>query len=100
MVSASPTTDRPICTVKDAARQLGVSAPMIYKLLSRRQLDHYSVGRRKIIYADSVVSFRQRNAVTAAPSPSTPAEPTPRQRRRRQPASAAQLELPERRHLR
>ena len=38
-------------SVKDAAKELGVSIGMIYKLVGRRLIGHYRFGRR-IVFAE------------------------------------------------
>ncbi len=89
---------RKVIDAQAAADQLGVSLSMAYKLLHLGELEGYSVGRRKLIYADSIEAFRSRKAIGRAPAPVRVKEPTPRQRRRKEPVKV--LELPARRHLR
>jgi excisionase family DNA binding protein len=56
---------RPTCTVAEAADALGVSVGTVYKLLKTGKLGGYAVGRRRIVFADSVAAFQRGNAFQA-----------------------------------
>jgi excisionase family DNA binding protein len=89
---------RPTCTVAQAAAALAVSVGTVYKLLHKGHLAGYAVGRRKIVFADSVAAYQRQNAFQALlsdvgrdePGPTPP--PPPR--------LGVNLPLPGRRHLR
>ncbi len=91
---------RKVIDAKVAAGQLGVSLSMVYKLLRLGELEGYAVGRRKLIYADSLDAYRQRKAFGRAAAP----EPAPvngtRLRSRQRKEAVKKLALPARRHLR
>jgi excisionase family DNA binding protein len=53
--------ERRLLSVKEAAERLGVSPRKIYSLISKGELDGYAVGRRKVIYADSIPAYQERN---------------------------------------
>ncbi len=55
-------------TVKEVAKQLGVSQALVYKLLRQRRLTYTQVGRRKVVDAESVASYKRDNTVDASPA--------------------------------
>jgi excisionase family DNA binding protein len=83
---------RPVIDAEVVAERLGVSVNMIYKLIRQGKLEGYSVGRRKLVYADSPERLRTKNAFGEVPEVK---KPTPRRKRAVKPP-----ELPARRHLR
>jgi excisionase family DNA binding protein len=103
MITDASTPERIAVDAATAARKLGASVSFIYKLVKTGQLDGYAIGRRKIIYLDSLDAYRQRNnlrTLAAARQTATPVvapEPEPRRapRRTRRPATP-----PAGRHLR
>ncbi|HEY7313488.1 MAG TPA: hypothetical protein VH643_29325 [Gemmataceae bacterium] len=90
---------RQVINAKVASEQLGVSLGMVYKLLRLGRLEGYSIGRRKLIYLDSLDALRRKGAIgpaAAAPAPS----PEPAPRKPRQKVAVKPLVLPVCRHLR
>jgi excisionase family DNA binding protein len=61
-----PPLTREVITAAQAAEQLGVSLATVYKLIQAGELDGYSVGRRKLVYADAIQDYRRRNAFPRA----------------------------------
>ncbi len=53
--------DRKTIGVKEAARLLGISTRKVYSMLKAGELDGYSVGRRKVIFADSIPAYQERH---------------------------------------
>ena len=52
-------------TVKEAAEALGVSKQTIYKMLCDHKIEFVQVEGRKVISAESIEEYRQRNTVKA-----------------------------------
>lgn len=91
---------RPVVDADEVAKRLGVSVDSIYKLVRQGKLEGYAVGRRKLIYVDTLDRYRKQNAFGKAeePAPAPKQEPAPPKPRRRKPA-ATKIELPAKRHL-
>jgi hypothetical protein len=51
--------------VKDAARELGVSISMIYKLMGNEELTYVRIGRRKMPTDSGVREYKERHTVEA-----------------------------------
>jgi len=49
-------------TAKEAAERLRCSVSQVYKLYANGELRGYAVGRKKIIFADSIDEYIARNA--------------------------------------
>jgi excisionase family DNA binding protein len=63
--------------VKDAARELGVSISMIYKLMGNKELAYVQVGRRKMPTEDGVRAYKEGHTVEAEPEEERqPAKPS------------------------
>jgi excisionase family DNA binding protein len=77
MNSGEPLPSRPTCTVAQAAAALGVSVGLVYKMLKQGALAGYAVGRRRIVFADSVVAYQRRNAFQAILNDAGRDEPGP-----------------------
>ena len=56
---------RPVSSVPEAARQLGISVSMVHKLLRERRLGHLKVGARTLITAEHVEAFLAAAEATA-----------------------------------
>lgn len=90
-------SEQVVLDVKDAARRLGISRALAYKLFKRGELEGYTAGRRCLIYLASLIAFTVRNArIKSVPAPT--AEPALRRRRTERPPKP--MELPLFRHLR
>jgi excisionase family DNA binding protein len=92
MNSSEPLPSRQTCTVAQAAAVLGVSVGLVYKLLRNGALAGYAVGRRRIVFADSVTAYQRQNAFQAIINDAGRDEPGPAPAtalRRPRPASAA-----------
>ena len=48
-------------TPLEAAQLLGVTREAVYQMIRRGQLDGYCVGRKKIIYKDSVETYKEKH---------------------------------------
>jgi len=59
-------------TVREAATELQCSISFVYKLMAQGQVAYECRGRRKLLVAESVADYRQRNLV-----PATAKEPKP-----------------------
>jgi excisionase family DNA binding protein len=49
--------------VKDAARELGVSISMIYKLMGNKELAYVQIGRRKMPTENGLREYKERHTV-------------------------------------
>jgi excisionase family DNA binding protein len=57
-------------SVKEAARLLGVSTRKVYSLIAAGELEGYNVGRKKVLFADSIPSYQERNRFGGCQLPS------------------------------
>ncbi len=57
---------RTVFSIRDAARELGVSVSMLHKLLKDRRLGHLKVGARTLITAEHLAAFRRASEVGSA----------------------------------
>jgi excisionase family DNA binding protein len=57
------------CSVKQAARHIGVSGGTIYKLIRQGELTYLAAGRRKLPLVESVDAYIEAHTITEVPAP-------------------------------
>jgi excisionase family DNA binding protein len=58
-----------VISVKESAKRLGVGLRTAYLLFERGELDGYRVGRRVVVYADSVSNYQHEHRNNKGPVP-------------------------------
>ncbi len=79
----------PWWTPREVADALGCSLSYVYELIQAGELKGFSIGRRKMVYRDSVDQYRERH-----PLPTTSDKPPPARRPGRRRAAAPPAETP------
>ncbi len=80
MMRAATVSRKPL-SIEQVAMLLGVKREKVRNLYHSGELDGYRVGRRIIVYADSVEAFKERNANTPAQKPGETARISPKKGR-------------------
>jgi excisionase family DNA binding protein len=52
-----------LMTVKEAAEYLNISRSLMYKILEKRQLAHYSIAGKKLIKLPDIEKYMEKNRI-------------------------------------
>jgi len=50
-----------VITIREAAQRLGCSLSMAYRLWRRGELDGYTIGRKKLVFAHAIDAYREKH---------------------------------------
>lgn len=64
----TPTSPPRAVSPKEAGRLLGLSRPMIYRLIDEGELRSFTVGSRRCILLDDLDAFIDRRVAASAPA--------------------------------